>query len=93
MCQFVIRQNSYGKFLSVKEFCRVDEKMFTTMEQLKKLALDKYEEGGHWFVECWEDKDWFEFIDACDRHWRPYDVCLLEMMEAKESYARDVQNA
>lgn len=61
--------------------------------RLKKLAMTNYEQGGHWFIECWDKKDWVEFVEACDRHNRPDDVCLREMWEHKESVAEDIRNS
>lgn len=60
---------------------------------LKKHAMEHYEEGGHWMVECWDRKDWEKFVLNCDAYWRPYVECLDELMGLKQSYAFEIENA
>lgn len=36
------------------------------IEQLKQFALDNYEIGGHWIVECWDSADYNNVLDQCD---------------------------
>lgn len=33
------------------------------IEELKKFALDNYNEGGHWVFECFDAADYQEYLD------------------------------
>lgn len=56
------------------------------VEQLKKYALDNYEEGGHWIAETYSDLDYGESVflstslQACKKEFKEY----WEMMNQRE---------
>jgi hypothetical protein len=33
------------------------------IKELKSFAMQHYEKGGHWVVECFEDSDYQRFLD------------------------------
>lgn len=63
-----------------------------SVELLKQMALDNYEAGGHYMVECWEDADYiawllrYPFLGQAKKE-------LAKHWEHLESVARDIQNA
>lgn len=37
----------------------------TNVQLLEQYALDNYELGGHWVVECWSTEDYVGLLDEC----------------------------
>jgi len=36
------------------------------MNELYQYALDNYEAGGHWIVECWDAADYNDILEECN---------------------------
>lgn len=36
-----------------------------TYDEMKKFAIQHYNEGGDFFVECWDKKDYEEYCEEC----------------------------
>jgi hypothetical protein len=35
------------------------------IQQLQQFAMDNYEAGGHWVVECWDAADYNQVLEDC----------------------------
>ena len=35
------------------------------IQQLQQFAMDNYEAGGHWVVECWDAADYNDVLELC----------------------------
>ena len=35
------------------------------IQQLQQFAMDNYEAGGHWVVECWDSADYNDVLEEC----------------------------
>jgi len=68
-----------------------------SMEQrvakLKQHALDNYEDGGDAFHECWDDKDYIEFINECDEKGKNYIREATKRFKDHKVHVEEIQNA
>lgn len=58
--------------------------------ELKQLAMDNYEKGGHWIVECFDDYDYQDILDEAGGSLSKAKSELRATWKTKESYAQDI---
>lgn len=64
-----------------------------TIEEVKKVAMKHYNNGGDTIIECWEDREIQEWIDGAGVWYKPGSKKeLLKMFGLYEDYRKDIQN-
>jgi len=59
--------------------------------QAKALAKERYNDGLDFFVECYSDEEWVEYIeDRQLKNWRELKACMLQHAETRREYAEEI---
>jgi hypothetical protein len=61
------------------------------IKMLKQLALDNYNNGGDGMVECWDNKDYEQFITRCEEQGKDIKETALKDMGVYDSHRKDIE--
>ena len=61
------------------------------IQELKSFAMQHYEKGGHWVVECFEDSDYQRFLDESKGNLVKAKRELKKDWKLRESLCQDVR--
>lgn len=61
-----------------------------SVEEVKKLALKYYEDGGDGVVECWED---YQILDAINNEGMTTEAAWLSMFNMYYNVTEDIRNS
>ena len=63
----------------------------TLILQAKALAKKRYNDGLDFFVECYSDEEWEEYIDNHQfKNWREMKARMLQHAETRREYAEEI---
>lgn len=63
-----------------------------TIEELKKFTRENYSNGGDVMVECWDNRDWEDFMDKCKEYKKQPKRYLKEIMRIHDERRKGIEN-